>query len=58
METTSRAAAVAMGIRLEAATVVWMAAEAAIALIAALWHELIPETLEAFEAARGGHHHD
>ena len=36
METTSRAAAVAMGIRLEAATVAWMAAEAAIALIAAL----------------------
>jgi divalent metal cation (Fe/Co/Zn/Cd) transporter len=36
MVTTSRSAAVALGIRLEAATVVWMAAEAAIALIAGL----------------------
>jgi divalent metal cation (Fe/Co/Zn/Cd) transporter len=36
MDTTSRRAAVALGIRLEFATVVWMAAEAAIALIAGL----------------------
>jgi divalent metal cation (Fe/Co/Zn/Cd) transporter len=34
MDTTSRRAAVALGIRLEMATVAWMAAEAAIALIA------------------------
>jgi divalent metal cation (Fe/Co/Zn/Cd) transporter len=36
MDTTSRSAAVALGVRLEVATVVWMAAEAAIALIAGL----------------------
>ena len=36
METTPRAAAIALGVRLEMVTVVWMAAEAAIALIAAL----------------------
>src|SRR6266446_6798957 len=36
MDTTPRAAAVTLGIRLEMATVAWMAAEAAIALIAAL----------------------
>jgi divalent metal cation (Fe/Co/Zn/Cd) transporter len=36
MDTTSRRAAVALGIRLEMATVAWMAAEAAIALIAGL----------------------
>jgi divalent metal cation (Fe/Co/Zn/Cd) transporter len=36
MESTSRAAAVTLGIRLEALTVAWMAAEAAIALAAAL----------------------
>jgi divalent metal cation (Fe/Co/Zn/Cd) transporter len=36
MDTTPRAAAVAFGIRLEVAPVAWMAAEAAIALIAAL----------------------
>ncbi len=36
MDTISRSAAVALGIRLEVATVVWMAAEAAIALIAGL----------------------
>jgi divalent metal cation (Fe/Co/Zn/Cd) transporter len=36
MDTTSRSAAVALGIRLEVATVVWMAAEAAIALVAGL----------------------
>ena len=36
MDTSARAAAVALGIRLEIATVVWMAAEAAIALIAGL----------------------
>jgi divalent metal cation (Fe/Co/Zn/Cd) transporter len=36
MDTTSRTAAVALGIRLEIATVVWMAAEASIALIAGL----------------------
>jgi divalent metal cation (Fe/Co/Zn/Cd) transporter len=35
-ETTHKAAAVALGIRLEVATVVWMAAEAALALVAAL----------------------
>jgi divalent metal cation (Fe/Co/Zn/Cd) transporter len=35
-ETTQKAAAVALGIRLEVATVVWMAAEAALALVAAL----------------------
>jgi hypothetical protein len=33
MDTTSRPAAVALGIRLEVATVVWMAAEAAIAVV-------------------------
>lgn len=36
MDTTSRAAAVTVAIRLEVATVVWMTAEAAIALIAGL----------------------
>lgn len=36
MDTTSRSAAVALGIRLEVVTVVWMTAEAAIALIAGL----------------------
>jgi divalent metal cation (Fe/Co/Zn/Cd) transporter len=36
MDTTSRPAAVTLAIRLEVATVVWMAAEAAIALIAGL----------------------
>ncbi|HVD47568.1 MAG TPA: cation transporter [Candidatus Limnocylindria bacterium] len=36
MDTSARAAAVALGIRLEIATVAWMAAEAAIALIAGL----------------------
>jgi divalent metal cation (Fe/Co/Zn/Cd) transporter len=36
MESTSRAAAVTLGIRLEALTVAWMAAEAVIALVAAL----------------------
>jgi divalent metal cation (Fe/Co/Zn/Cd) transporter len=36
VDTTSRAAAVALGIRLERATVVWMAAEAAIALLAGI----------------------
>ena len=36
MSTTSRAAAVALGIRLEVLTVVWMAAEAVIALIAGI----------------------
>jgi divalent metal cation (Fe/Co/Zn/Cd) transporter len=36
MDTASRSAAVALGIRLEVITVVWMAAEAAIALIAGL----------------------
>ena len=36
MNTTSRSAAVALGIRLEVVTVVWMTAEAAIALIAGL----------------------
>jgi divalent metal cation (Fe/Co/Zn/Cd) transporter len=36
MDTTSRPAAVALGIRLEVATVVWMAAEAAIAVVAGI----------------------
>jgi divalent metal cation (Fe/Co/Zn/Cd) transporter len=36
VERTQKAAAVALGIRLEVATVVWMAAEAALALVAAL----------------------
>jgi divalent metal cation (Fe/Co/Zn/Cd) transporter len=50
MDTTSRRAAVALGIRLEIATVAWMAAEAAIALIAGLMARSVLLTAFGFDS--------